>query len=92
MRFGMTVREMKNDALRKISLLSDNDANTMRSIWLYISTAIPQEKDNSRKSDERAKAKELAHSYLGAFSASKTADDWKQVKEDFLVEKYGKKE
>lgn len=88
----MTVREMKNEALRKISLLSDNDADTMRSIWLYISTAIPQEKDNSRNSDERAKAKELAHSYLGAFSSSKTDDNWKKVKEDFLVEKYGKKE
>jgi hypothetical protein len=84
----MTVREMKNDAVRRITLLDDNDSSTMRSIWLYITTTLPIEHDK-KDNDERDKAKELAHSFLGAFSASRTDEDWKKIKEEYLIEKYG---
>ena len=40
------------------------------------------------KSLRRAKAKELAHSFLGSFAASRTEEDWKHVKENYLTEKY----
>ena len=46
-----------------------------------------QQEENIVES-ERAKAKRLAHSFLGAFSASRTDEDWKKVKEDYLVSKY----
>lgn len=59
----MTVREMQQDAMRRI---------------------IPE--------SERAKAKRLAYSFLGAFSASRTDEDWKKVKEDYLVSKYATNE
>jgi len=83
----MTVSEMKRDAVRRISLLGDSDAKTMRSIWLYVSSALPTRQEKP-EDDERAMAKELAHSFLGAFSASRTEKDWKDVKEEYLTSKY----
>ena len=65
----MTVREMKNDAVR-----------------LYITTIMPSQEEDA--AERRAKAKELAHSFLGSFAASRTDEDWKKVKEDYLTEKY----
>ena len=36
----MTIREMKNDAVRRISLLDEKDTKTVKSIWLYIANAV----------------------------------------------------
>jgi len=84
----MTVREMQQDAMRRISHLGDGDVETMQSIWLFVSSALPAHKEENITESERAKAKRLAHSFLGAFSASRTDEDWKKVKEDYLVSKY----
>ena len=51
----MTVREMQQDAMRRILAES-----------------------------ERAKAKRLAHSFLGAFSANRTDEDYKNYNTDFI--------
>lgn len=85
----MTVREMKDDAVRRISLLGENDAKTIQSLWLHISTVLPSQEET--KTEKRAKAKELAHSFLGAFAASRKNEDWKKTKEDYLVDKYAEK-
>lgn len=87
----MTVREMKNDAVRRINLLGDNDEKTMQSIWLFVTSTLPLQDEKEKENLRRAKAKELAHSFLGSFAASRTEADWKQVKEDYLVEKYASK-
>lgn len=84
----MTVREMKNDAVRRINLLGDNDEKAMHSIWLYVTSALPLQEEKDQEALRRAKAKELAHSFLGSFAASRTEKGWKQVKEDYLTEKY----
>ena len=87
----MTVREMKNDAVRRINLLDESDEKAIQTIWLYVSTALPLQEEKEQETLRRAKAKELAHSFLGSFAASRTEKDWKQVKEDYLVEKYASK-
>jgi len=84
----MTLHEMKKDVVRQISLLGDNDASAIQSIWLYVS-ALPAVHNKKHDAEKRAKAKELAHSFLGVFSPSRTDKDWKEVKETYLVEKYG---
>jgi len=84
----MTVREMKNDAVRRINLLDDNDEKVVQSIWFFITNTLPLQEMKNQAASRRAKAKELAHSFLGSFAASRTDKDWKEVKEDYLVEKY----
>ena len=87
----MTVREMKNDAVRRINLMGEGDEKTIKSIWLYVKTALPLQEEKNQEALRRAKAKELAHSFLGSFAASRTEEDWKRVKEDYLIEKYASK-
>lgn len=87
----MTVREMKNDAVRRINLLDESDEKAIESIWLYVKTALPLQNEKDQESLRRAKAKELAHSFLGSFAASRTEEDWKHVKENYLTEKYASK-
>jgi hypothetical protein len=87
----MTVREMKNDAVRRINLLDESDEKAVQSIWLYVKTALPLQEEMDQETLHRTKAKELAHSFLGSFAASRTEKDWKQVKEDYLIEKYSSK-
>ena len=41
----MTVREMKNDAVRRINLLGDSNEKTIKSIWLYVTTALPLQEE-----------------------------------------------
>jgi len=40
---AMTVREMKNDVVRRLTKLDNNDAKTMQSIWLFITKTLPEE-------------------------------------------------
>ncbi len=87
----MTVREMKNDAVRRINLLGEKDEKTMQSIWLFVTSALSSQEDKEQERMRRAKAKELAHSFLGSFALSRTEKDWKQEKEDYLIEKYSSK-
>lgn len=87
----MTIREMKNDAVRRINLLDESDEKAIESIWLYVKTALPLQKENDQETLRRAKAKELAHSFLGSFAASRTEEDWKRVKENYLTDKYASK-
>ena len=82
---------MKNDVVRRISLIDESDEKTIESIWLYLTTALPLTGEKGQETLRRAKAKELAHSFLGSFAASRTEKDWKQVKEDYLTEKYASK-
>lgn len=84
----MTVREMKNDAVRRINLIDEGDKKTVESIWLYVSTALPLHEEKSQEALRRAKAKELAHSFLGSLATGRPQEDWKKIKEDYLVEKY----
>ena len=88
---AMTVREMKNDAVRRINLLGDKDEKAVQSIWFFITNTLPLQEMKDQATSRRAKAKELAHSFLGSFAASRTDKDWKEVKEDYLVEKYSSK-
>ena len=87
----MTIREMKNDTVRRINLLDESDEKAIESIWLYVKTALPLQKENDQETLRRAKAKELAHSFLGSFAASRTEEDWKRVKENYLTDKYASK-
>ncbi len=84
----MTVREMKQDTVKRISLLNESDAKTMRSIWLFVSSALQNQQEKNAVVDDRTKAKELAHSFLGAFSGNNISEDWKKEKEDYLLGKY----
>jgi hypothetical protein len=87
----MTVREMKNDVVRRINLMDESDEKAIQSIWLYVKTALPLQNEKDQEMLRRAKAKELAHSFLGSFAASRTEEDWKRVKENYLTEKYASK-
>ena len=44
----MTVREMQQDAVRRISHLGDGDAQTMQSIWLFVSSALPAHEEENK--------------------------------------------
>ena len=68
----MTVREMKNDAVRRINLIDESDEKAIQSIWLYVTSAMPLQEGKDQEPLRRAKAKELAHSFLGSFAASRT--------------------
>ena len=87
----MTVREMKNDVVRRINLMDESDEKAIQSIWLYVKTALPLQNEKDQEMLRRAKAKELAHSFLGSFAASRTEEDWKRVKENYLTDKYASK-
>lgn len=87
----MTVREMKNDVVRRINLMDESDEKAIQSIWLYVKTALPLQNEKDQAMLRRAKAKKLAHSFLGSFAASRTEEDWKRVKENYLTEKYASK-
>lgn len=87
----MTVREMKNDVVRRINLMDESDEKAIQSIWLYVKTALPLQNEKDQEMLRRAKAKELAHSFLGSFAASRTEEDWKRFKENYLTEKYASK-
>ena len=87
----MTVREMKNDVVRRINLMDESDEKAIQSIWLYVKTALPLQNEKDQAMLRRAKAQELAHSFLGSFAASRTEEDWKRVKENYLTEKYASK-
>ena len=82
---------MKNDAVRRINQLGEGDETIIQSIWLYVTTGLPLQGEQNQESLHRAKAKELAHSFLGSFAASRTEEDWKRVKEESLTEKYASK-
>lgn len=79
---------MKNDVVRRLTKLDNNDAKTMQSIWLFISKTLPEEEPEESLEDKRSRSRQLAHSFLGAFAASRTERDWKEVKEEYLTEKY----
>ena len=82
---------MKNDVVRRINLMDESDEKAIQSIWLYVKTALPLQNEKDQAMLRRAKAKELAHSFLGSFAASRTEEDWKRVKENYLTEKYASK-
>ncbi|MBQ8095802.1 MAG: hypothetical protein IJ243_01755 [Prevotella sp.] len=41
-------------------------------------------------SAEQQRRLALVKKYAGAFAASRTEKDWKEVKEEYLIEKYGR--
>ena len=84
----MTVKEMRRDIVKRISQLDNGDERIMRPIWLYISSALPDCEEGDLQSDRREKAKQLAHSFLGAFAKSREERDWKEIKEECLSAKY----
>lgn len=60
---------MKNDAVRRISQLDESDKKAIESIWLYVTTALPSQEEKNQETFRRARAKELAHSFLGSFAS-----------------------
>ena len=79
---------MQRDVVKRISLLGNSDEKVMRSIWMYISSTLPDKTEENHKIDNRKRAKELAHSFLGAFAKSREERDWKEIKEEYLSAKY----
>ena len=79
---------MKQSSVNLINQIDDNDTALIEKVFLFLKVNVQEKKENGREENGRAKAKELAHSFLGAFAESRTDEDWKKVKEDYLIEKY----
>ena len=82
---------MKQTSLNLINQIDDNDTALLEKVFLFLKVNVPEKKEEEEEREKRVKAKELAHSFLGAFADSRTDEDWKKVKEDYLTEKYGGK-
>lgn len=85
----MTALRMKQSSVNLINQIDDNNTALLEKVFLFLKVNVPENEKNKQVENGRAKAKELAHSFLGAFAESRTDEDWKKVKEDYLIEKYG---
>ena len=83
----MTATNMKQSSVNLINQIDDNDTALLEKVWLFLKTNVPTKKINLTEEQERRVA--LVEELCGAFSACQTVD-WKQDKEEYLLEKYGK--
>ena len=83
----MTATKMKQSSVNLINQIDDNDTALLEKVWLFLKTNVPTKKINLTEEQERRVA--LVEELCGAFSACQTVD-WKQDKEEYLLEKYGK--
>ena len=85
-KYWSELKDLSNSVkLELITLLSS-------SIALSVSETSPDKgwtkSFAGRWQDDESNAKELAHSFLGAFSGNNISEDWKKEKEDYLLGKY----
>lgn len=83
----MTATKMKQSSVNLINQIDDNDTALLEKVWLFLTTNIPAKR--SRLTAEQKRRVTLVEELCGAFSACQT-EDWKQDKEEYLFEKYGK--
>ena len=84
---NMTATKMKQSSLNLINQIDDNDTELMEKVWLFLTSNVPVKQTKMTADQKRRVA--LVEELCGAFSACQT-DDWKQEKEEHLLEKYGK--
>ena len=84
---NMTATKMKQSSLNLINQIDDNDTELMEKVWLVLTSNVPVKQTKMTADQKRRVA--LVEELCGAFSACQT-DDWKQEKEEYLLEKYGK--
>ena len=83
----MTATRMKQSSVSLINQIDDNDTALLEKVWLFLTTNVPIKRPELTADEQRRVA--LVDELCGAFSACQTVD-WKQDKEEYLREKYGK--
>ena len=84
---NMTATNMKQSSMNLINQIDDNDTALLEKVWLFLTSNVPTKKSGMTADQKRRVA--LVEELCGAFSACQTVD-WKQDKEEYLLEKYGK--
>lgn len=86
---AITVHEMKKDMVARINSLDESNEEQVKNIWLYLmKIPAPKTQDQDLTTEQRRRLA-LVKKHAGAFAVSKTDKDWKEVKEEYLIEKYG---
>ena len=83
----MTATRMKQSSVSLINQIDDNDTALLEKVWLFLTTNVPTKRPELTADEQRRVA--LVNELCGAFSTCQTVD-WKQDKEEYLREKYGR--
>ena len=85
---GMTVREMKQDAVNLIYQVDDKNTDKMEKILLFLkASVVPNNSEEKLTLEQNRRLSEL-ESLCGIFEDSSIDDNYKELKENTLVEKY----
>ena len=85
---GMTVREMKQDAVNLIYQVDDKNTDKMEKILLFLrASVVPNNSEEKVTWEQNRRLSEL-DSLCGVFEDSSIDDNYKKLKEKTLIEKY----
>ena len=84
---GMTVSEMKQDAVRLIYQVDDQNAEKMEKILLFLKASIVPNKSEEKMTPEQKRKISELESLCGIFEDSYVGN-YKEEKENALVKKY----
>ena len=85
---GMTVREMKQDAVNLIYQVDDKNTDKMEKILLFLrARVVPNNSEEKLTWEQNRRLSEL-DSLCGVFEDSSIDDNYKKLKEKTLIEKY----
>ena len=85
---GMTVREMKQDAVNLIYQVDDKNTDKMEKILLFLrASVVPNNSEEKLTWEQNRRLSEL-DSLCGVFEDSSIDDNYKKLKEKTLIEKY----
>ena len=84
---GMTVSEMKQDAVRLIYQVDDQNAEKMEKILLFLKASIVKDEREDELARKKSERMSRVRKYAGAFSGCEEMD-YKAVKELCLSDKH----
>ena len=85
---GMTVREMKQDAVNLIYQVDDKNTDKMEKILLFLrASVVPNNSEEKLTWEQNRRLSEL-DSLCGVFEDSSIDDNYNKLNEKTLIEKY----
>ena len=84
---GMTVREMKQDAVNLIYQVDNKNTEKMEKILLFLKASVSDINIDSEHERQKKERVEKVKKYAGVFASCKD-DDYKIVNEHYLLDKY----
>ena len=84
---GITVREMKQDAVNLIYQVDDKNTDKMEKILLFLKASVSEINIDAEHERQKKERVEKVKKYAGIFASCKD-DDYKILKEHYLLDKY----